>query len=184
MQIINSKLQGVMLIQPDIFADSRGFFMESYNKKRYEEAGLKIDFVQDNISKSGKGTIRGLHYQIGEYAQGKLCYAIIGKVLDVAVDIRFGSPTFGNYLSVELTEEKKNQIWIPPGFAHGFAVISDEAVFCYKCSAFYNKNYERTINYNDPDLKIGWNIENPIISEKDLRAKKFSEIERDFIYAQ
>jgi dTDP-4-dehydrorhamnose 3,5-epimerase len=182
MQILNTELQGVMLIQPHIFADSRGLFLESYNKKRYEEAGLKIDFVQDNISKSDKGTIRGLHYQIGEYAQGKLCYVILGKVIDVAVDIRFGSPTFGKYLSVELTEEKKNQIWIPPGFAHGFAVLSDIAVFCYKCSAPYNKNYERTIIYNDPDLKINWNTENPIISEKDLKAKKLAEIERDFIY--
>jgi dTDP-4-dehydrorhamnose 3,5-epimerase len=182
MQLSKSKLEGILLIQPDIFEDSRGFFLESYNKKRYEEAGLKFQFVQDNLSKSTKGTIRGLHYQVGENAQGKLCYVIVGKVLDVAVDLRFGSPTFGKYFSVELTEEKKNQIWIPPGFAHGFAVLSDIAVFCYKCTALYSKVDERAIIYNDTELHIEWKVDKPIVSDKDLQAKKFSEISKDFIY--
>jgi dTDP-4-dehydrorhamnose 3,5-epimerase len=182
MQLSKSKLEGILLIQPDIFEDSRGFFLESYNKKRYEEAGLKFQFVQDNLSKSTKGTIRGLHYQVGENAQGKLCYVIVGKVLDVAVDLRFGSPTFGKYFSVELTEEKKNQIWIPPGFAHGFAVLSDIAVFCYKCTALYSKVDERAIIYNDTELHIEWKVDKPIVSDKDLQAKKFSEIAKDFIY--
>ena len=182
MQVIKSQLEGVLLIQPDIFEDARGFFFESYNKKRYEEAGLNVNFVQDNFSKSVKGTIRGLHYQVGQSAQGKLCYVIMGRVLDVAVDIRFGSPTYGKYLSVELTEERKNQIWIPPGFAHGFAVLSDTAIFCYKCTALYSKNDERAIIYNDPDLKINWRIEKPIVSDKDLKAQRFSEIAKEFIY--
>ncbi|MCX6152064.1 MAG: dTDP-4-dehydrorhamnose 3,5-epimerase [Ignavibacteriales bacterium] len=182
MEIIKTELDGVLLIQPDVYPDSRGFFLESYNKKRYEEAGVKEIFVQDNISKSVKGTIRGLHYQVGEFAQGKLCYVLFGKVLDVAVDVRFNSPTFGKYASIELTSEKKNQIWIPPGFAHGFAVLSDEAVFCYKCTALYSKPNERAILYNDPDIAIDWNIENQIVSEKDLQAKRFKEIEKDFIF--
>jgi dTDP-4-dehydrorhamnose 3,5-epimerase len=182
MQLSKSKLEGILLIQPDIFKDSRGFFLESYNKKRYEEAGLKFQFVQDNLSKSTKDTIRGLHYQVGKNAQGKLCYVIMGKVLDVAVDIRFGSPTFGKYISVELTEEKKNQIWIPPGFAHGFAVLSDIAVFCYKCTALYSKADERAIIYNDTELQINWKVDKPIVSDKDSQAKKFSEIAKDFVY--
>lgn len=182
MHVSKSKLEGVLLIQPDIFEDSRGFFLESYNKRRYEEAGLNFQFVQDNLSKSVKDTIRGLHYQIGKNAQGKLCYVITGRVLDVAVDLRFGSPTFGKYFSVELTEEKKNQIWIPPGFAHGFAVLSDIAIFCYKCTALYSKSDERAIIYNDAELQIDWKVNEPIVSDKDLRAIKFSEITKDFIY--
>jgi dTDP-4-dehydrorhamnose 3,5-epimerase len=182
MQIINTELEGVLIIQPDIYPDSRGFFLEIYNKKRYDEIGINANFIQDNISKSCTKTIRGLHYQVGEFAQGKLCYVIFGKVLDVAVDIRFGSPTFGKYISVELTGEKKNQIWIPAGFAHGFAVLSEEAVFCYKCTALYSKNDERSILYNDPELNIDWKIDYPIVSEKDLSAKRFSEISTDFLY--
>lgn len=182
MQIFKTGLNEVLQIQPDIFNDTRGFFLESYNKKRYEENGIIADFVQDNISKSGYGTIRGLHYQIGEYAQGKLCFVIIGKVLDVAVDIRFGSPTFGKYAAIELDASRKNQIWIPSGFAHGFSVLSDEAIFCYKCSAFYSKLHERSILYNDIELNIDWLVKNPIVSDKDLQAKRFSEISKDFFY--
>ncbi len=180
MKVTETELKGVLIIEPDFFEDTRGFFFESYNKKKYDEAGLRFDFLQDNISKSAKGTIRGLHYQIGGNAQGKLCQVISGAVLDVAVDIRFGSKTFGKYIAAELTGENHKQIWIPPGFAHGFSVLSDEAIFSYKCTAFYSKKDERAILYNDIDLNIDWKVETPIVSEKDLLANKFFEIERDF----
>ena len=181
-KILNTNLNGVFIIEPDVFPDDRGFFFESYNSKKYIESGIESKFVQDNISKSTKGTVRGLHYQVGESAQGKLCQVIKGLVLDVAVDIRFGSPTFGKYVSVELSEEKHNQIWIPTGFAHGFSVLSDEVIFMYKCSALYSKKDERTILYCDNDLNIDWKVSSPIVSDKDLLAKKFKDIERDFIY--
>jgi len=184
MKIVKTDIDGVLIIEPDVFNDPRGFFFESYNKKKYREAGLDFNFVQDNISKSAYGTIRGLHYQVGEYAQGKLCQVIKGKVFDVAVDIRFGSPTFGRYVGVELTEQNHRQIWMPPGFAHGFSVLSDEAVFMYKCTALYSKKDERSILFNDADINIDWRIEKPIVSEKDLVSKKFKDIEKDFIYKQ
>ena len=171
-----------MLIKPDVFTDERGYFFESFNQKKYFEAGLNLNFVQDNISKSVKGTIRGLHYQVGKFAQGKLCSAVFGKVLDVAVDIRFGSPTFGKYYSVELSEENKFQLWIPTGFAHGFSVLSDVAVFSYKCTAPYDKQSERSILLNDADLNIDWKVKDRIISFKDLSANPFKLIDKDFTY--
>lgn len=182
MVVSETLIKGILFIQPDIFADNRGFFLESYNKKRYEESGICADFIQDNISKSGKGTIRGLHYQVDPFAQGKLCYVLKGRVLDVAVDIRFNSPTFGQYVSVELSEEKKNQIWIPPGFAHGFSVLSEEAIFLYKCTNLYSRQDERSIIYNDPDLNIDWQVDNPVVSDKDLRAGSFKSIAPDFVF--
>lgn len=182
MKIIKTKIDGILLIEPDIFCDERGFFFESYSEKKYQELGKDIVFVQDNISKSCYGTIRGLHYQVGEYAQGKLCQVIRGKVLDVAVDIRFGSPTFGHYVQAELSEENHLQIWIPPGFAHGFSVLEDNTIFMYKCTAYYSKKDERTIIYNDPDLNIDWRVDSPKVSEKDLLAKNFKNIEKDFFY--
>jgi dTDP-4-dehydrorhamnose 3,5-epimerase len=175
-------IEGLIVVKPDIMTDERGFFLESFNKKKYEDGGINFTFVQDNLSKSVKGTIRGLHYQVGEFSQGKLCSVVAGKVLDVAVDIRFGSPTFGKYFSIQLNDDIKNQLWIPPGFAHGFSVLSETAVFSYKCTALYNKQSERAILFNDPALNIDWNTEKPIISEKDLMAKSFKEIEKDFIY--
>jgi len=132
MKISETPLKGLLLVEPDVFPDNRGYFFESYSRKRYDINGIQNDFVQDNISKSFRGTIRGLHYQIGECAQGKLCQVISGKVLDVAVDIRFGSPTFGRYYSAELSEDNHNQLWIPPGFAHGFSVLSETVIFMYK----------------------------------------------------
>ena len=180
MKISETNIDGILIIQPDVFEDGRGYFFESYSRKKFWEEGLELNFVQDNISKSKQGTIRGLHYQVGKSAQGKLCHVISGKVLDVAVDIRFNSPTFGKYIAQILSEENHTQIWIPPGFAHGFAVLSSEAIFQYKCTNFYNKADERAIIYNDPDINIGWQIENPIVSEKDLKAKKINEIEKDF----
>ncbi|MCX6170461.1 MAG: dTDP-4-dehydrorhamnose 3,5-epimerase [Ignavibacteriales bacterium] len=175
-------IDGLIVVKPDVFQDERGYFFEAFNLEKFINGGINKSFVQDNISKSSKGTVRGLHYQIGEYAQGKLCSVVVGKVLDIAVDIRFGSPTFGKYFAVELNEEIKNQLWIPPGFAHGFSVLSDSAIFSYKCSALYNKQSERAILFNDSDLKIDWKVDKPIVSEKDLQAKLFKEIEKDFLY--
>jgi len=175
-------IEGLLLVTPDIYLDERGYFFESYNKAKYIAGGIDHRFVQDNISKSKQGTIRGLHYQSGEFAQGKLCSVVLGKVLDIAVDIRFGSPTFGKYYAVELSEENNLQLWIPPGFAHGFSVLSEEAIFSYKCTSIYSKQAERSILFNDDKLNIDWQVKTPIISPKDLLAKKFSEIEQDFIY--
>ncbi len=183
MKIIKSTLQGIIIIEPDVFADSRGYFLESFSSNKYKEHGINSEFVQDNISKSVQGTIRGLHYQVGESVQGKLCYVVRGRVLDVAVDIRFNSPTFGKHASIELSEENHKQIWIPPGFAHGFSVLSDEAIFMYKCTKYYNKNDERSIHYNDPDLNIDWKIEPQIVSEKDKSAARFKDIKADFIFS-
>ena len=140
------------------------------------------NFVQDNISKSIKGTVRGLHYQIPPKAQGKLCQVLEGKVLDVIVDLRFGSPTFGKHFSQILDSEKKIQMWIPSGFAHGFSVLSDEAIFFYKCTELYSKEHERSILFNDPELNIDWKVDNPLISEKDFKASLFRDIKKDFIY--
>jgi dTDP-4-dehydrorhamnose 3,5-epimerase len=183
LKVSKTEIPGLLIIQPSVFNDDRGFFFESYNKERYQEFGIPIEFVQDNISNSKKGTVRGLHYQVGEKAQGKLCQVIEGEVLDVAVDIRFNSPTFGKHFSLILNSESKNQLWIPSGFAHGFSVLSDEANFSYKCTNYYSKSDERAILFNDPDLNIDWKIDKPIVSEKDLRAQRFKEIEKDFDYA-
>jgi dTDP-4-dehydrorhamnose 3,5-epimerase len=180
MEVNETNIKGVLIIQPRVFQDDRGYFFESFSFKKYSDFGLTFNFVQDNISRSKKNTIRGLHYQAGRSAQGKLCQVISGSVLDVAVDIRSGSPTYGKYVSQVLSEENHTQIWIPPGFAHGFAVLSEEAIFSYKCTNYYNKNDERGILFNDPDLNIEWQIEAPVVSEKDLNAKRFFEIEKDF----
>lgn len=182
MEVIKTEIEGLLLIKPKVFKDDRGYFLESYNEAVYRNAGIDLYFVQDNISKSQQGTIRGLHYQVGDDAQGKLCKVLYGKVLDVAVDIRFGSPTFGKYFASELSEENHTQLWIPPGFAHGFSVLSEEVIFSYKCTAPYNKESERAILYNDKELNIDWKVVNPIVSEKDMKAKLFKEIDKDFIY--
>jgi dTDP-4-dehydrorhamnose 3,5-epimerase len=182
LEVIKTELEGLLIIKPKVFADERGYFIESYNEDTYRSGGIDYIFLQDNISKSKKGTIRGLHYQVGDKSQGKLCKVIYGKVLDVAVDIRFGSPTFGKYFSSELSEENHTQLWIPPGFAHGFSVLSDEAIFSYKCTELYSKEHERAILFNDPSLNINWKVETPIVSEKDLKAPLFKNIQKDFIY--
>jgi len=182
LKISKTEITGLLIIQPDVFSDDRGYFFESYSKQRYNDFEILEEFVQDNFSKSKKGTVRGLHYQIGEKAQGKLCQVLDGEVLDVAVDIRFNSPTFGKYFSIILNSETKTQLWIPAGFAHGFSVLSDEAIFSYKCTNYYSKAHERSILFSDTDLNIDWKIEHPTVSEKDLNAAKFKEIERDFIY--
>jgi dTDP-4-dehydrorhamnose 3,5-epimerase len=179
---VDTNIPDLFIIEPDIFEDDRGFFFESYSEEKYEQLGIDYKFVQDNISKSAFGTIRGLHYQVGKFAQGKLCQVLSGKVIDVAVDIRFGSPTFGKSFSIELSEENKKQLWIPPGFAHGFAVISENALFHYKCTNYYSKKDERCIIYNDKSLNINWQIKNPIISSKDKLGINFKDIQKDFFY--
>ena len=182
--IINkTHIEGLLIIEPDVFEDERGYFFETYNKLRYEEFGIDVDFVQDNISKSNFGTVRGLHYQVGDKAQGKLCQVLAGRVLDVAVDIRFESPTFGKHLAIELSADDKKQFWIPPGFAHGFSVLSEEVLFSYKCTNYYSKEDERSILYNDPELNIDWRVDHPIVSDKDTNAMPFKEIKEDFIYS-
>jgi len=182
LKVQKTEIDGLLIVEPDVFRDDRGFFFESFSKQRYYELGINYDFVQDNFSKSKRGTVRGLHYQIGDKAQGKLCQVIEGEVQDVAVDIRFNSITFGKYFSLVLDSQKKLQLWIPPGFAHGFSVLSEEAIFSYKCTNYYSKVHERAILFNDPDLNIDWKISNPVVSEKDLNATLFKNIEKDFFY--
>ncbi len=182
MNIQETKIKDVLIITPNVLSDERGYFLESFRRKVFASRGIDLDFVQDNISKSKKNTLRGLHYQVGEYAQGKLCQVVYGRVLDVAVDIRFGSPTFGQYVATELSEDNHEQLWIPPGFAHGFSVLSDTAIFHYKCTNYYDKNSERAILFSDKDLNIDWNITQPLVSPKDLEAKLFNDIEKDFVY--
>jgi len=179
MKVEETPLKGVLVIKPDLFGDSRGYFFESYKSIEYSKYGIPSDFVQDNISRSVKGTVRGLHYQVGEFAQGKLCQVIYGKVLDVVVDIREKSPTFGKHFSVLLSEKEHCQIWIPPGFAHGFSVLSDYAIFHYKCTQFYNKESEHSINYADSELNIDWKVDDPIVSDKDKSARLFKDIGPD-----
>ncbi|MCW8850463.1 MAG: dTDP-4-dehydrorhamnose 3,5-epimerase [Melioribacteraceae bacterium] len=178
---IDTSIKDLFIIETDIFKDARGYFYESYSEKKYHDLGMDFKFVQDNISKSSYGTIRGLHYQVGDYPQGKLCQVLLGSVLDVAVDIRHGSPTFGKYFSVELSSENNLQLWIPPGFAHGFSVLSETALFSYKCTNYYSKEDERCILFNDSELGINWNVKNPIISDKDKLGKVFNSIDKDFI---
>ncbi len=171
MIIKETKLKGCFILQPQVFNDKRGYFSESYNQQTFNnKLNLNINFVQDNESQSPKGVLRGLHYQIGEHAQAKLVRVIKGRVLDVSVDVRKDSPTFGKHVSVELTEDNKKQLFVPRGFAHGFIVLSDTAIFSYKCDNYYNKNAERGIIYNDPALKINWGLpdEALIVSEKDI----------------
>jgi dTDP-4-dehydrorhamnose 3,5-epimerase len=177
-----SALSGVVIIRPAVFRDDRGYFYEAYSKKRYADVCGSAEFVQDNVSESKKNTVRGLHYQVGEFAQGKLCKVLSGRVLDVAVDIRFGSPTFGQYVAFELSDENNIQLWIPPGFAHGFSVLSDRAVFHYKCTNYYSKEHERAIRFDDPQLNIQWNVQDPLVSPKDLDAPLFSGIGKDFTF--
>lgn len=170
MEVLKTAIEGLLIIDPTVFGDSRGYFFESYNKQRFNEAtGLDIDFVQDNQSKSCYGVLRGLHFQKPPYAQSKLVRCVRGKVLDVAVDIRKSSPTFGKYVAVELTEDNHRQLFIPHGFAHGFVVLSEEAIFQYKCDNFYHKESEGAIAWNDPEINIDWTIpfDDVMLSDKD-----------------
>lgn len=176
MEITKTKIDGLVVIQPRVFYDDRGYFFESYQQERYKELGIQLPLVQDNVSKSAKGVIRGLHIQREPMTQGKLVGVIKGRILDVAVDCRKGSPTYGQYESVEITGENKKQFWIPRGFAHGFAVLEEESIFCYKCDNYYSKEHEVSIRYNDSDLGIPWPIVQPIVSEKDAQAILFKDL--------
>ena len=171
MEVIKTNIEGVVIIEPRIFKDDRGYFFESFSQREFEEKVCKTTFVQDNESKSSYGVLRGLHFQKPPFAQSKLVRVIKGAVLDVAVDIRKGSPTFGQYVSVELTGENHRQFFIPRGFAHGFSVLSEEVIFQYKCDNFYSPQSEGAIAWNDPDLNIDWRIpaEKVVLSEKDSK---------------
>lgn len=171
MEIIETNLKGLLVIKPKVFEDERGYFFESYNYQLFKQAGLDFNFVQDNQSLSQTGVLRGLHFQNNPNAQGKLVRVISGSVFDVAVDIRKKSPTYGHWFGLELTEQNKWMMYIPEGFAHGFATLQDFTVFSYKCTNFYNKASEDCIFWNDSDLAINWPIENPILSDKDLLGK-------------
>jgi len=178
MKIIETELPGVMLIEPAVFRDARGFFMETWSQARYQQAGLPTAFVQDNVSYSVCGVLRGLHLQHPN-RQGKLVYVLQGEVYDVAVDVRRDSPTFGRWFGHTLSSENKLQLYIPPGFAHGFCVTSDAALFVYKCSDFYNAQAEMAIRWNDPDIGIDWPIRSPSLSDRDAAAPLLREIPLD-----
>lgn len=170
MKITKTKLEGVVIIEPDVFGDNRGFFMESWNKKKMEEAGLFYDFVQDNHSKStAKGTLRGIHFQKGDKAQAKLVRCVKGAVFDVAVDLRKNSPTFKQWVGVELSEENKKQLLIPRGFGHAFVTLTDDVEFLYKADNYYTPKADAGIRWNDQNIGVEWGVENPILSEKDKK---------------
>ena len=180
MDIIKTPIQGLLLIQPKVFGDERGYFLESWSKKSYQKIGLDIDFVQDNQSLSQKGVLRGLHFQNPPFAQGKLVRVIKGAVVDIAVDIRKESVTYGRHFCVKLSEENKKIFWIPPGFAHGFVALEDDTIFSYKCTDIYNKDSEGSLLWNDPDLNIHWGVQNPLVSEKDIVAGSFKNFKSQF----
>jgi len=178
MNIIQTSLRDCVIIEPKVFGDERGFFLETFQARRYADiAGIELPFVQDNHSRSSKGVLRGLHFQKTK-PQGKLVRVVSGEVYDVAVDIREGSETFGCWHGVILSEQNKRQFWVPPGFAHGFVVLSEVADFEYKCTDYYDPNDEGSIFWNDPDLNIDWPIKNPVVSEKDAAAQKMTDIKQ------
>lgn len=181
MNFIKTNIDGVIIVDPKVFEDARGYFFESYNEAEFIKNGIPTRFVQDNQSKSSYGVIRGLHCQLGKFAQAKLVRVLEGKVLDVAVDVRQGSPTFGQYVAIELSEENKRQLFIPRGFLHGFSVLSESAVFEYKCDNFYHKEAEFGIRYDDEEIGIDWKIpaDKVITSEKDRLANRLKDIPND-----
>ncbi|HTM64000.1 MAG TPA: dTDP-4-dehydrorhamnose 3,5-epimerase [Gammaproteobacteria bacterium] len=181
MNITEAPLQGILIIQPRLFSDDRGFFYESHQQNRYLNAGIPL-MVQDNISRSKKDTLRGLHFQM-PHSQGKLVWVIRGKVWDVMVDIRRSSPTYKKWFALTLSDETPTQIYIPPGFAHGFCTLSDEADFCYKCTDYYSPQTEHGIIWNDPELKIEWPVDNPILSPKDKLYPTLKEINHAKLFA-
>lgn len=180
MKITETHLAGVKLIEPQVFGDHRGFFMETYQADRYKAEGIMADFVQDNFSRSTQGILRGLHIQL-EQTQAKLVSVVRGEVFDVAVDIRRGSPTFGQWYGAILSEENRHQLYIPEGFAHGFCVLSESADFTYKCNNFYHPQSELTVLWNDPDLGIDWPISNPKLSAKDEAGQRLKDINPELL---
>ena len=182
MNFIKTEIDGVWILEPRVFEDSRGYFFEAYNQKEFEEHGLHYNFVQDNQSFSTYGTVRGLHFQKGEFAQAKLVRVIEGAVLDVAVDLRRNSPTFGKHVAVELSGENKRQLLIPRGFAHGFSVLSKTALFTYKCDNFYNKASEGGLLFNDPEVGVDWRVpeDKVVLSDKDKLNPRLAELDECF----
>jgi dTDP-4-dehydrorhamnose 3,5-epimerase len=184
MKFLKTYIKGVVIIEPAVFSDNRGYFLESFNKKNFEDNIGKIDFVQDNESKSSRGVLRGLHFQKPPFAQAKLVRCIKGSVIDVAVDIRKGSPTYGKHVSIELSEDNKKQLYIPRGFAHGYSVLSESAIFAYKVDSNYAPECDAGILWKDPDLNIQWGVNNDdiLISKKDSKLPSFSELESPFTF--
>ena len=185
MNIIQTKLPGVLIIEPDVFGDDRGYFYESFNKKRFQElTGIDVNFIQDNESRSKYGVVRGLHFQKGEFAQTKLVHVAQGKILDVTVDIRRDSPTFGQYVATELSDSNHRQLYIPRGYAHGFSVLSEEAIFQYKCDNLYAPQAEGAIAWNDPEIGIDWGLpaEDVLLSAKDAAHPLLKDSEYLFDY--
>ena len=180
MEIIKTPIEGLLVIKPNIFGDDRGHFFESWSKESFAKNGLNLDFVQDNQSLSSKGVLRGLHFQNPPFAQGKLVRVIKGAVLDVVVDIRKESSTYGKHFSIELNEENKTICWIPPGFAHGFLTLEDDTIFTYKCTGVYNSASEETLLWSDKDLNIDWQAIKPLVSDKDLVAGSFKNFKSQF----
>jgi dTDP-4-dehydrorhamnose 3,5-epimerase len=180
MQIFETDLPGVLIIEPKVFGDQRGFFLETFQAQRYEQAGIPGPFVQDNLSFSRRGVLRGLHFQ-NPNSQGKLVYALQGEVFDVAVDIRRGSPTYGRWVGCTLSAENKRQLWVPTGFAHGFCVVSETALFAYKCTEYYNPSGEVSIRWDDPVIGIDWPVSAPKLSAKDKAAPRLDAIDNDLL---
>jgi dTDP-4-dehydrorhamnose 3,5-epimerase len=181
MNVKPGTMQGLVVIEPKVFGDPRGFFMESWNLRKYQEAGVGVTFVQDNISVSKRGALRGLHFQ-NPNPQGKLVSVLQGEVLDVVVDLRLNSPTFGRWEAVALSSENKLQFYVPPGFAHGFVVLSDTAMFHYKCTEFYSPKDELTLLWNDPALGIEWPVKDPVVSEKDSKGHCLKDLPREKLF--
>jgi dTDP-4-dehydrorhamnose 3,5-epimerase len=177
LKFVETELSGVLLIEPDVFRDARGFFLETFHARKYREGGIAADFVQDNHSRSGRGALRGLHAQLGK-PQGKLVRTVRGEIFDVAVDIRPGSKTFGRWTGATLSGENFRQIWVPPGFAHGFCVLSEMAEVEYKCTDFYDKADEIGIAWNDPSIGIDWPVKDPLLSAKDAALPRLAEVRR------
>tara|TARA_B110000503_G_scaffold142446_1_gene239266 strand:- start:49 stop:597 length:549 start_codon:yes stop_codon:yes gene_type:complete len=182
MEIEKLEIEGLLIIRPAVFEDDRGYFFEAFNAAKFKLAGLQANFVQDNLSKSSKDVLRGLHFQNPPHAQGKLVSVLRGAVLDVAVDIRKNSPTYGQHYSIILSEKNKTQFYIPPGFAHGFKTLEDNTIFSYKCTEAYNKESEGSIKWDDQELGIDWEVNNPIVSGKDQIAPSFKELNSQFTY--
>jgi dTDP-4-dehydrorhamnose 3,5-epimerase len=181
MKLIPTDLPGLLIIEPQVFGDHRGFFMETWNLNRYREHGIDAQFVQDNFSRSRRGTLRGLHWQKPN-AQGKLVSVLEGEVFDVALDIRNGSPTYKRWLGVNLSAENKRQVYLPPGFAHGFVVLSESALFHYKCTDYYSPKDELTIRWDDPEIGIAWPIKDPNLSAKDAQAARLKDIPAEKLF--
>lgn len=181
MNVLTCDLAGLLIIEPKVFGDTRGFFLETWNQRRYREAGLVADFVQDNVSFSRRGILRGLHFQKPN-PQGKLLQVLQGEIFDVAVDIRRGSATFGRWHGLVLSGENKRQFYVPPGFAHGFGVLSETALVHYKCTEFYSPKDELAIRWDDPQVRIEWPVKDPLLSDRDAKAVRLSELPPDKLF--